>query len=68
MQHYKRCILPTQAMYVFRMILEVNNPLFLSTAWAEWFFETAKQVVIREVQTKSVYLKSKISIEVSTVE
>jgi len=32
------------------------------------FFETAEQVFIREVQTKSVYLKSKISIEVSTVE
>jgi hypothetical protein len=31
-------------------------------------FETAKQAVIREVQTKSVYLKSKISVEVSTVE
>ena len=32
------------------------------------FFEAAEQAVIQEIQTKSVYLKSKISIEVSTVE
>jgi hypothetical protein len=50
------------------MVLEVNKHLLLSTARAEWLFVTAKQVVIREGQTKSVYLKSKISIVVSTVQ
>jgi hypothetical protein len=49
------------------MVLEVNNPLFLSTVLAEWLFETAKEVVIHEVQTESVHPKSKISIEMSTV-